>query len=312
MGTRQVDLKALLEGRMGNIEPEENSRAAIENAELQIPKNLMYDAESAEFKPETKPVLLSEAKQMTVEEARAYEDEMNRFIETALVSGRDYGKVPYGTKPTLFKSGAEKIQAFLGLIARAEITNRIEDYSVGFFSYEAKIFLVDHNGVVRAEGVGICNTREGKYIKSSGYAVMNTVLKMAKKRALVDAVLNVAALSAKFTQDMEDGTNPEPDKAAQRMPDVGVQKPDTAQQKPDAPKAEKPEEPKPDKLKPKGRKASKKQMEKLELLMQQSHSTANALNKYVSREYGIDDYSQATSAIISVLIRKFEEAARQA
>ena len=166
------------------------------------------------------------------------------------------------------------------------------------------MYLIDYNGVVRAEGVGICNTREGKYIKSSGYAVMNTVLKMAKKRALVDAVLNVAALSARFTQDMEDGMRPEPDAA--------VQKPDTARREPDAAKAEKPAEAKQERTKPKGRRASKKQMEKLELLMQQSHSSASALNKYVKREYGIDDYTMATSAIASTLIQKFEDAARQA
>lgn len=295
MSTRQVDLKALLEGRMGNIEPGENSRAVIENAELQIPKNLMYDAESTEFKPETKPVLQSEAKQMTVEEAKAFEDGMNRFIETSLVSGRDYGRVPYGNKPTLFKSGAEKIQVFLGLIARAEITNRIEDYNAGFFSYEAKVFLIDYNGVVRAEGVGICNSREGKYIKNSGYAVMNTIIKMAKKRALVDAVLNVAALSARFTQDVEDGTNMEPDRAAQQKTD-----------------SEKPKEPKQDKPKTRERKATKKQLQRLESLMQQSHSSANALNRYVQREFGINDYTQATSAIVSTLIQKFEDAARQA
>ncbi len=303
MGTRQVDLKALLESRMGNIEPAEGSRASIENAEMHIPKNLMYDAESTEFKPETKPVL-SEVKQVSVEETKAFENEMDRFIKTALISGRDYGKVPYGDKPTLFKSGAEKIQIFLGLIARAETVNRIEDYNAGFFSYEAKVYLIDYNGVVRAEGVGICNTREWKYIKSSGYAVMNTVLKMAKKRALVDAVLNVAALSARFTQDMEDGMRPEPDAA--------VQKPDTARREPDAAKAEKPAEAKQERTKPKGRRASKKQMEKLELLMQQSHSSASALNKYVKREYGIDDYTMATSAIASTLIQKFEDAARQA
>ena len=303
MGTRQVDLKALLESRMGNIEPAEGSRASIENAEMHIPKNLMYDAESTEFKPETKPVL-SEVKQVSVEETKAFENEMDRFIKTALISGRDYGKVPYGDKPTLFKSGAEKIQIFLGLIARAETVNRIEDYNAGFFSYEAKVYLIDYNGVVRAEGVGICNTREGKYIKSSGYAVMNTVLKMAKKRALVDAVLNVAAPSARFTQDMEDGMRPEPDAA--------VQKPDTARREPDAAKAEKPAEAKQERTKPKGRRESKKQMEKLELLMQQSHSSASALNKYVKREYGIDDYTMATSAIASTLIQKFEDAARQA
>lgn len=303
MGTRQIDLKALLESRMEGIEPQEDYRAAIASSEMRIPKNLMYDAESTEFKPETKPVLPSAAKQMTVEDAKAFEDEMDRFIKSSLVPGKDYGMVPYGSKPTLFKSGAEKIMLFLGLIARAEITNRIEDYSAGFFSYEAKIFLIDYNGVVRAEGVGICNSREGRYIKNSAYAVMNTILKMAKKRALVDAVLNVAALSARFTQDMEDSTD-----GTQKKPDAAVQNPNAAVQK----KPDSAAEPKKDRPKAKtGRKATKKQMEKLELLMQQSRSSAGALNRYVQREYGIDDYTMATSAIASVLIQKFEDAAKQ-
>lgn len=46
------------------------ARTAIEGAEMSIPKNLMFDAESAEFKPETKPVTASRAKGLTVEEAK--------------------------------------------------------------------------------------------------------------------------------------------------------------------------------------------------------------------------------------------------
>lgn len=36
---KQIDLKALLESRMGKIEPAEGSKAAIEDAEMSVPRN---------------------------------------------------------------------------------------------------------------------------------------------------------------------------------------------------------------------------------------------------------------------------------
>ena len=53
------------------------------------------------------------------------------------------------------------------------------------------------------------NGSYGKYFKyridnDDPYTLANTVLKMAKKRAQIDAVLTVASLSEIFTQDMED------------------------------------------------------------------------------------------------------------
>ena len=189
--SKQIDLKTLLEAKMGNITPSVDAQKSIEQANLAVPKNLMFDAESTEFKPETKPVTASGARGLTVEEAKSFDDEMNRFIDTVLIAGVDYGIIPHCNKPSLLKSGAEKILNYMGLIARTEIVNRVEDYNIGFFSYEAKVYLIDYNGVVKGEGVGITNTREGKYAKSNGYSVQNVVLKMAKKRALVDAVLNV-------------------------------------------------------------------------------------------------------------------------
>ena len=54
--TKQIDLKALLESKMGAIEPVEGAQEAIERAERAIPKNLMFDVESTEFKPVTEPV----------------------------------------------------------------------------------------------------------------------------------------------------------------------------------------------------------------------------------------------------------------
>ena len=283
---KQIDLKALLESKMGNIEPMEGSKIAIDSVEMNVPHNLMYDAESTEFKPETKPVTASGARGLTVEEAKSFDDEMKRFIDTVLVAGVDYGIIPNCKKPTLLKSGAEKILNYMGLIARTEISNRVEDYNIGFFSYEAKVYLIDYNGVVKGEGVGITNTREGKYAKTNGYAVQNTVLKMAKKRALVDAALNVGNLSARFTQDVED-MNIEPDNVAGKSPDELKTKQTT---------------PKP---------ATKKQMTLLEKLMKESNSSPEAVNRYVQKHYNINDYHNANTLIISELIEKFQLAKQQ-
>lgn len=300
--SKQIDLKALLESRMGKIEPAEGSRAAIEGVEMSVPKNLMFDAESSEFKPETKPVTASGARGLTVEEAKTFNDEMSRFIETVLMAGTDYGVIPHSTKPTLLKSGAEKILNYLGLIARTEIVNRVEDYNAGFFSYECKVFLIDYNGVVRGEGIGITNTREGKYAKNSGYAVQNTVLKMAKKRALVDAALNVGNLSARFTQDMEDlkEFNPEPGKPDNGNTGSNGRKPETLKTK--APEAA---------AEPKEKPATKKQLTLLDKLMKESNSSENALNRYTMAKWGVDDYRKVTGAQASILIEKFQEAAKK-
>lgn len=278
---KQIDLKALLESKMGSIEPAEGAKTAIERAEMNVPKNLMFDAESTEFKPETKPVTTSGARGLTVEEAKLFDDEMNRFIDTVLIAGVDFGIIPNCKKPTLLKSGAEKILNYLGLIARTEVTNRVEDYNVGFFSYETKVYLIDYNGVVKGEGIGITNTREGKYAKSNGYAVQNTVLKMAKKRALVDAALNVGNLSARFTQDVED-MNIEPDNA-------GGKNPEELKQPTKSP-----------------RPATKKQLEYLQKLMHQHGNTPETMNKYVKQTYGIDDYTKITGVQASELIEKYK------
>lgn len=280
---KQIDLKALLESKMGNIEPLEGSKIAIEHAEMNVPHNLMFDAESTEFRPETKPVTASGARGLTVEEAKSFDDEMNRFIDTVLIAGVDYGIIPNCKKPTLLKSGAEKILNYLGLIARTEISNRVEDYNVGFFSYEAKVYLIDYNGVVKGEGIGITNTREGKYAKTNGYAVQNTVLKMAKKRALVDAALNVGNLSARFTQDVED-MNIESD-------NVGGKSPEELKQG-EKPKADRP--------------VTQKQLKYLETLMGQHNTSAEAMNKYCKTNFGVDDYKKITGVQASTLIEKFK------
>lgn len=157
-------------------------------------------------------------------------------VQKSLKSGHDYDTIPGTGKPTLLKPGAEKILMMFGLTSEYEFLDKIEDYDKGIFAYTMKCIL-SRNGQKITEGVGSCNSKEDKYrwrwykesdvpegvdkdnLKSKTnkwgkteykleneeiYSQANTILKMAKKRAQVDATLTVASLSELFTQDIED------------------------------------------------------------------------------------------------------------
>ena len=132
-------------------------------------------------------------------------------IQKTLKEGHDYGVIPgTGNKPTLLKPGAEKILMLMGVTSEYEIIERVQDYDRGFFAFTVKCVL-SRGGQVITEGVGHTNTRERRYTgvkegrePQDPYTLANTVLKMAKKRAQVDATLTIAALSEIFTQDIED------------------------------------------------------------------------------------------------------------
>ncbi|MHC5278915.1 hypothetical protein ACYRFT_01420 [Listeria kieliensis] len=124
-------------------------------------------------------------------------------VQSNLKSNQDYGVIPGTNKPTLLKPGAEKIQMLFGITSEYEEIERIQDYDKGFFAYTVKCLLY-RNGSKITEGLGHCNTKEKKYIKQDPYTLANTCLKMAKKRAQVDATLTISSLSEVFTQDIED------------------------------------------------------------------------------------------------------------
>ncbi len=126
-----------------------------------------------------------------------------QVIQQAVKPGHDIGIIPGTDKPTLLKPGAEKIVMMMGLSSRYDIMDKVEDYDKGFFAYNVRCVLSRHDMDV-CEGVGHCNSRESKYVKADPYSIANTILKMAKKRAYVDAALSVASLSDIFTQDIED------------------------------------------------------------------------------------------------------------
>lgn len=131
---------------------------------------------------------------------------INQFqmvIQNTLKANQDYGIIPGTTKPTLLKPGAEKILMLMGLTSEFHVTERIQDYDKGFFAFTVRCELYK-NGQKITEGVGHCNTKEKKYVNQDAYTLANTCLKMAKKRAQIDATLTVASLSEVFTQDIED------------------------------------------------------------------------------------------------------------
>lgn len=159
--------------------------------------------------------------------------DLHSLIQNMLKKDYDYGIIPGTIKPTLLKPGAEKICMLFGLTPKYEFLQNIEDYNNTFFSYSFKCSLIK-DGQIVAEGVGSCNSKEKKYRYTlvnnlspnySGeseklqdrygnikyrienveiFNYVNTILKMAKKRAFVDAILQVASLSEMFTQDIED------------------------------------------------------------------------------------------------------------
>lgn len=186
---------------------------------------------------------------------------IREYVRANMVDGTDYGTIPGTPKPTLLKPGAEKLVDLFRCEPSFTVVQRVEDWEKNLFHYEIKCELKGReNGFVFAQGLGSCNSREGRYrwrkaertcpecntpaiikgkpeygggfvcFKSKGgcgakfkendpaiidqpsgrvenddiASQVNTILKMAKKRALVDASIAVARCSDLFTQDVED------------------------------------------------------------------------------------------------------------
>jgi hypothetical protein len=185
---------------------------------------------------------------------------IHTVMEKVMIKDTHYGVVPGTNKPTLLKPGAEVLATTFQLaptvttdIQRSEDAIRVTCH-VSLHSVQSGLFL--------GEGVGECSTGEEKfkwrasvsdeefnatpedkkriaYKKSKGgsaYTVKqirqnpddmaNTVLKMAKKRAFVDAILTVTGASDIFTQDVEDMDIPAPaEKAKEGEPEFVIPEP---------------------------------------------------------------------------------------
>lgn len=188
-----------------------------------MPKPKVHEAEVVEEKA---LVMTGEAHQamavMSVKEMKAQmkvESEkreiLTKYITDHFKNGIDFGQIhimpkdkcstPYNcanprhfSKPTLFKAGAEKFLSLFRL--RVEYAKDVDTWEMlgsqsNTISYIARLYTA--NGVMVGEGRGVCTTGE-----KSGSA--NTAVKIAQKRAKIDAVLSSGGLSDFFTQDLEE------------------------------------------------------------------------------------------------------------
>ena len=151
-------------------------------------------------------------------------NEFGNVLRQNLVEGQDYDVIIDGQSPVLLKPGAEKIVSLMGLYPEYEIITEKEgwdtDPSVAWpiFYYKIRCWLRRaSDGKQVGEGLGSCNNAETKYRFKRGpnrtrmerdgseaFDQVNTVLKIAEKRALVHATLTIARVSGLFTQDIED------------------------------------------------------------------------------------------------------------
>ncbi len=92
--------------------------------------------------------------QITLNEARERIDMLQNFVKEMMIPKVDYGFIPNCDKPSLFKSGAEKLCDIFGFSKQLEILNRVEDWKEGLFHYEVKGILINkRSGIIEAEGI---------------------------------------------------------------------------------------------------------------------------------------------------------------
>src|SRR5205823_3320909 len=148
--------------------------------------------------------LTAECMQELVENTEAVRALLARYIRATFKAGLHYGIIPVGgqenSKPTLLKPGAEMVCLLFGWRARFSADLPIlQMYGPGITGVFALVCeLIDRQGQVVGQGRGVAELRETSLTSA------NMAVKMAEKRAYVDAVLRAAGLSQYFTQDLED------------------------------------------------------------------------------------------------------------
>ena len=120
---------------------------------------------------------------------KGVEERLKRDVDFGMITKTDKntGEVKnISERPTLYKSGAEKILLLMGVPYEMVMTDSYKNHEKGYFYYEFKAVARDSEGKIIREGVGCANTNEKSCGIASGYDVANNQIKKAKKRALVD------------------------------------------------------------------------------------------------------------------------------
>lgn len=169
---------------------------------------------------------------------------LQEFYGQMLKPGSDFGIIPGVAKPSLWKPGAEKLILLLNLTVKIERTGEILDLDKQFYSCSYKATAVKPNGISfdcegscnvfedkyryiyetvegekptaeviaemtrnkmgRMKAINGINYWQIKIENMSRIGLMNTVQKIAQKRAFVGAVLVASGASTIFTQDLSE------------------------------------------------------------------------------------------------------------
>lgn len=138
---------------------------------------------------------------------------LKSFVQSQMVQDVDYGTIPGTPKPSLYQPGAQKLARLFGLTVRKERTFQEIEKETNFamFTYRADVYHARSNQLI-AQCEGSCNSQEKKYatrtVKGARentpiYDILNTLQKMAQKRAMVGAVIEACGASDFFTQDLD-------------------------------------------------------------------------------------------------------------
>ncbi len=158
-------------------------------------------------------------------------------MKEVMRTGQDFGVIPGTPKPTLYKPGAEKLLSMFQLRVENEETDLSTPDTIRY-KVRSKLYEIGGGRFV-GEGIGVASSDETKYrwraavcreeydateptrrqekwkkggdgkgfvtlqVRASMEDVDNTVLKMAKKRAMIDATLTTLACSDIFAQDLD-------------------------------------------------------------------------------------------------------------
>ena len=142
--------------------------------------------------------------QELMENKRLEHEYLEQVVKQHLLEREDYLKTDSG-KFCLLKSGAEKLCEYYGFSVQLDLVESTGSQMKEMAMYTVKAVLCDiDSGAKLAEGFGTASSQESRYEKEKSTNVANTILKMAKKRAMVDAVITAVHGSFLFTQDLED------------------------------------------------------------------------------------------------------------
>lgn len=158
--------------------------------------------EAEEVKSNDLAVRFSET---AVEAMKIQAHDLRAFVKTQMVKDIDYGVIPGTHKPSLYKSGAEKLKKIFQLGSRIVDKQMIRETVPPFvmYSYTVEIFHIP-TGKAISQCEGSANSDEKKYKKVLLPDIHNTLMKMAQKRAEVGATISAVNASDLFTQDVED------------------------------------------------------------------------------------------------------------